>query len=426
VVADGDLTGKQRNKLLDSMTDEVAALVLDDNYQQNVALANALEQAPALLHVHADWIKRLVKMGKLDPELEFLPSQKEIAQRRADGEGLTAPEMSVLLAYTKIVLTEQLLESVLSDDPLLRGLLYRYFPTGMRQDYRGWMDEHPLRRQIVVTQIVNNLVNGAGITFYHRLSGETGAHAAELARAHAIAQEIFATPSLTQQINALDNQIDARVQTQMRLAARTLAERVTRWLINNRRHTDASESVDYFDPMAQQVVRALPDVLVGREAEALRQRVEHLESAGVSPELAMQVASMPPAYMALGIVDIARTESLDPLEVARVHFGLSDHLGLDRLTERILALPRDDRWRTMARATLRDDLHAVHAQLTSRVLATTSPDDPPVARIATWSETEGPVLERAMTTLEEIWSEDTPDLARLSVGLRVVRSLLSG
>jgi glutamate dehydrogenase len=426
VVANGDLTGKQRNKLLDSMTDEVGELVLDDNYQQNVALANSLEQSTALLHVHADWIKRLVKIGRLDPELEFLPSQKEIAQRRSDGEGLTAPEMSVLLAYTKIVLTDELLESDLADDPLLRGHLYRYFPSVMRQDYRGSMDEHPLRRQIVVTQIVNDLVNGAGITFFHRLSGETGARAAELARANAIAQEIFGTPALTEQINALDNQIDARVQTQMRLAARTLAERVTRWLINNRRHSDASEAVDYYDPMAQRVVRALPDVLVGREAEALRERVEQLESAGVSSELALQVASMPPAYMALGVVDIARSESLDPLEVARIHFELGDHLGLDQLTERILALPRDDRWRTMARATLRDDLHAVHTQLTSRVLATTSPDDPPATRITTWTETEGVVLERAMTTLEEIWSEDAPDLARLSVGLRVVRSLLSG
>jgi glutamate dehydrogenase len=277
-----------------------------------------------------------------------------------------------------------------------------------------------------VTQIVNDLVNGAGITFYHRLSGETGAQAAELAKAHTIAQEIFGTAALTARINALDNQIEARVQTQMRLAARTLAERVTRWLVNNRRHSGASDAVDYFDPMAQQVVRALPELLVGRELDALRQRAEQLEADGVDSEIAMQVASMPPAYMALGIVDIARTEELDPMDVARVHFALGDHLGLDHLTERILALPRDDRWRTMARATLRDDLHAVHASLTSRVLATTSTDDTPEARIEAWSETEGSVLERATSTLEEIWSDDTPDLARLSVGLRVVRSLLSG
>src|SRR5690606_24439127 len=242
----------------------VAALVLDDNYQQNVALANAVDQAPALLHVHADWIKRLTKLGKLDRELEFLPSPKEIQQRRSDGEGLTAPELSVLLAYTKIVLTEELLDSDLADDPLLRDLLYSYFPSVMREQFREAIDRHPLRRQIVVTQIVNNLVHGAGSTFYHRLSGATGATAAALARAHTIAQRIFGTAELTRRINALDNQIDARIQTQMRLAARTLTERVTRWLVNNRRHTDA---VAYFDPMIRQVVDALPELLVGRELD---------------------------------------------------------------------------------------------------------------------------------------------------------------
>jgi glutamate dehydrogenase len=426
VVADGDLTGKQRNKLLTTMTDEVGALVLDDNYQQNVALANGEDQAPALMHVHADWIKRLVKLGKLDRELEFLPSPKEFAQRLSDGEGLTAPELSVLLAYTKIVLTEELLGSDLADDPLLRDHLYSYFPSLMRQDYRDQIDAHPLRRQIVVTQIVNGLVNGAGITFYHRLSGETGAQADELARAHAIAQEIFGTRALVTEINALDNQIDALVQTHMRLAVRTLAERVTRWLVNNRRHTDATEAVDYFKPMSQQVVSDLPELLVGRERAALEKRAADLEADGASAALAVQAASMPPAYMALNIVDIAQTESLDPLEVARIHFTLGDRLGLDLLTRRILALPRDDRWRTMARATLRDDLHAVHAQLTSRVLASTATDSTPADRIDEWSAAEGVVLQRAMTTLEEIWSEDTPDLARLSVGLRVVRSLLSG
>ena len=426
VVADGDLTGKQRNKLLTTMTDEVAALVLDDNYQQNVALANGEDQAAALMHVHADWIRRLVKLGKLDRELEFLPSPKEFAQRLSDGDGLTAPELSVLLAYTKIVLTEELLESDLAHDPLLRDHLYSYFPSKMRENYREQMDQHPLRRQIVVTQIVNGLVNGAGITFYHRLSGETGARAEELARAHATAQEIFGTRDLITRINALDNQIDAWIQTHMRLAVRTLTERATRWLVNNRRHANATEAVEHFKPGVELVVRDMPELLVGRERAALEQRAADLESNGVSADLAMQLAAMPPDYMALNIVEVAQTEGLDPKEVARIHFTLGDRLGLDHLTERILALPRDDRWRTMARATLRDDLHAVHAQLTSRVLASTAADATPAERIDEWTATEGVVLERAMSTLEEIWSEDTPDLARLSVGLRVVRSLLSG
>jgi glutamate dehydrogenase len=330
----------------------------------------------------------------------------------------------VLLAYTKIVLADELMDSSLPDDDFLRGLLFSYFPSQMRQDFRHYMEEHPLRRSIVVTQIVNELVNGAGITFFHRLSGETGANAAELATAHAVALEITGGVELTTAINRLDNRIDAAVQTRMRLAVRQLAERVTRWLVTNRRHGDAEACVDFFDPDVQRVMRALPEVLCGRERDALEQRAAELQECGVPEELAVRVAGMPPAYSALSVVDIAAAASLDALEVARVHFALAERLGLDRISSRILALPRDDRWRTMARASLRDDLHAVHSQLTARVLDSTDSDAAARERIEQWSAAEGATLERSMSTLEEIWSEETSDLARLSVGLRVVRSLL--
>jgi glutamate dehydrogenase len=183
--------------------------------------------------------------------------------------------------------------------------------------------------------------------------------------------------------------------------------------------------VDFFDPDVQRVIRALPELLVGRERDALEQRATELRESGVPADLALRVASTPPAYTALSIVDIAAEESLDVIEVARLHFALADKLGLDRVTARILALPRDDRWRTMARAAMRDDLHAVHAKLTARVLSTTDADAPVEKRIEQWAAAEGSSLERTMGTLEEIWSEEASDLARLSVGLRVVRSLVS-
>jgi glutamate dehydrogenase len=175
VVARGELDVAGRNDLLASMTDEVGALVLAHNYEQNVALANAMEHSPGMLHVHGDWIRRLERQGRLKRQLEFLPSAKEIAARISAGVGLTAPESAVLLAYTKIVLADELMDSTLPDDDFLRGLLFSYFPSQMRQALRGFMEDHPLRRSIVVTQIVNELVNGAGITFFHRLSGETAA-----------------------------------------------------------------------------------------------------------------------------------------------------------------------------------------------------------------------------------------------------------
>jgi glutamate dehydrogenase len=205
VVSGGDLTGKQRDELLESMTDEVGDLVLRDNYEQNVALASAAAQAPQLLHVHEDWVRRLERLGHLDRALEALPSKRVVAERLERHEGLTTPELAVLLAYTKIVLAADLLESDLPDDPFLRTDLFGYFPTPMRQRYRAEMESHALRRALVVTQVVNDLVNGAGITYFHRLSEETGASAPELVRANFVAREIFGSRGFIDEVNSYDN-----------------------------------------------------------------------------------------------------------------------------------------------------------------------------------------------------------------------------
>src|SRR3954453_9642406 len=426
VVAPGDLTEKQRNELLASMTEEVGKLVLVDNYEQNHALANAAIQAPQLLHVHEDWIRRLEKRKLLDRALEALPSRKVVAGRHERGEGLTVPELSVLLAYTKIVLSADLLATDLADDPFLRVDLFSYFPAQMRQTFRDRMEAHPLRREIIVTSVVNDLINGAGMTFYPRLSEETGASAEELVRANFVAREIFGSRALIDEINSYDNQVDAAVQTRMRLEMRTLVERVSRWLINNRRPPlDSDATVDFFGVVAQRVVAALPELLTGREREAFLSRKEALVSQGVPEELAVQVAVLPPASVVLNVVETAKRDERDPLEVARVHFALGERLGLSALLASILALPRDDRWQTMARAALRDDLHSVHASLTAQVLSRTSPDQPAPARIADWEEGDSVVVSRAVGTLLEICGDDHADLARLSVGRRVVRTLLA-
>jgi glutamate dehydrogenase len=411
VVAAGDLTRKQRNELLASMTDEVAQLVLSHNYDQNLALANAASLAPALLHVHEDWMRTLERGGLLNRELEALPSRREVAARLDRKEGLTVPELAVLLAYTKIVLAEDLINSDLPDDPFFRSELFSYFPSKMRQGYRGRMEEHQLRREIVVTQIVNQLVNNAGITYFHRLAGETSATTAELTRANFVAREIFGAGRLQRQIASFDNQLDAGVQTHMRLEVRTLVERASRWLLNSRRSSESTESlVADFEVVVEKVMAELPNLLVGRELEAFESRRDALIAKGVPEDLAVRVAVCPPAYMLLGVVETAGGEDRDPMEVARVHFEVGERLGLPLLVSRILALPRQDRWQTMARAALRDDLHAVHAQLTAQELA----GNPPRQKDT----------EQAVKTLQEICSDEDTDLARLSVALRVVRKLL--
>ncbi len=411
VVAEGDLTQKQRNELLASMTDEVAELVLADNYDQNLALANATALAPALLHVHEDWMRTLERGGLLNRAIEYLPSRREVAGRLERRDGLTAPELSVLMAYTKIVLADDLLRSDLPDDPFLRSELFAYFPGKMRQGYRSQMEQHQLRREIVVTQIVNQLVNYAGITYFHRLAGETSATTAELTRANFVAREIFGADRLLRQIASFDNQIAASVQTRMRIEMRTLVERASRWLLNNRRLTEDTEKVvDRFEVVVEKVMAELPSLMIGQELEAFESRRRDLVDKGVPEELATRVAVCPPAYMILGVVETAARDDRDPMEVGRKHFEVGERLGLPMLVARILALPRTDRWQTMARAALRDDLHAVHAQLTAQELAGQVPGENQVRQ--------------AVATLNEICADDDADLARVSVALRVVRSLL--
>jgi glutamate dehydrogenase len=426
VVAQGDLTGKQRNQLLQSMTDEVGDLVLLDNYGQNLALANAEANAAGLLHVHEDWMRRLERQGLLNRELEFLPSRKQVVERLDKGQGLSAPELSILLAYTKIVLADELIGTDLPDDPFLRSDLFSYFPGKMRQHYRQQMEEHPLRREIITTQIVNALVNGAGMTYFHRLSGETGSTPAEITRANFVAREIFGSRGLHEEIGSYDNKIDAGVQTVMRLELRTLVERASRWLITNRRPPiDSDAVVDFFELPVQRVMAELPELLTGQELEAYEERRQALVDSAVPEDLARRIAALPPSYGILGVVDTAKRDGLDPSDVARVHFTLGEALGLPGLATRVLALPRKDRWQTMARAALRDELHSVHSQLTAQVLAGTSPEQPAAARVAEWEKREDTAVMRAVGTLGEICSDEHADLARLSVGLRVVRSLLS-
>ncbi|HZX05215.1 NAD-glutamate dehydrogenase domain-containing protein, partial [Kribbella sp.] len=327
VVADGDLTEKQRNDIIASMTDEVGALVLKSNYRQNIALANATAQAPALMHVHQDWVRRLERQGLLDRQLEFLPSIPEFKRRKAEGRGLTSPELSVLIAYTKIVMEAELLKTSLPDDPFLKHKLASYFPKAIQERFADQIQSHQLRREIITTQVVNEFVNTSGITAYHRLSLETGGNEEDVVRANLAASRIFSQPELLAANAELDNVVDAETQTGMRLETRTLVERATRWLVSNRRPpVDIEELIEFFAPGIAKLTAALPEVLRGRELALFEQRREALVQKGVSEDFATRIAVLPPAYAGLGIVETASRDDLDILEVAKVHFALGERL----------------------------------------------------------------------------------------------------
>jgi glutamate dehydrogenase len=425
VVADGDLTEKQRNLLLAEMTDEVAELVLRDNYEQNVAISNSLAQASSLLHVHQAYLRWLEKKGLLNRELEFLPSDKQLAQRRSEGIGLTAPEFAVLLAYTKIWLDREVLASDLPDDEALRTMLHGYFPTPLRDRYAERIQQHPLRREIISTSAANHVVNTAGTTFVYRLSAETGGDTSDILRAHLLAYEVFDLAAYERAVEALDNTVPAAVQTRMRLEARRLAERGARWLLQNRRMPlDISKQLAFFREGVAEVVALLPKVCEGEDLETMQRTRDELVMAGVPVDLAGLTAAMNNAYSAFDIVEVARDAARPVDEVAEVYFYLADAMSMTALLARINALPRDDRWKTMARAALREDLFSAHAGLTHEVLTAGDAHVTPAERFAAWQERSAGVVAKAQQTFEEIAASETWDLAMMSVALRTFRTLL--
>ncbi|MFF8399322.1 NAD-glutamate dehydrogenase [Streptomyces sp. NPDC016172] len=425
LVTDGDMTVKQRNKLLAEMTDEVGRLVLRNNYAQNTAIGNALAQSKDMLHAQQRFMKHLVRERHLDRALEFLPTDRQIRERLAQGQGLTGPETAVLLAYTKITVAEELLHTSLPDDPYLKGLLHAYFPTELREQFPDRLDGHPLRREITTTVLVNDTVNTGGTTYLHRLREETGASLEEIVRAQTAARAIFRQSPVWDGVEALDNKVEAEVQTRIRLHARRLVERGTRWLLNNRpQPLELAGTVEFFAERVEQVWGQLPKLLRGADLEWYQKIYDELTGVGVPDELATRVAGFSSAFPTLDIVSIADRMGREPLDVAEVYYDLADRLRITQLMDRIIELPRADRWQSMARAAIREDLYAAHAALTADVLAVGSGTSTPEQRYKAWEQKNAAILGRARSTLEEIQSSDAFDLANLSVAMRTMRTLL--
>ncbi|MFB7477860.1 NAD-glutamate dehydrogenase [Streptomyces anulatus] len=425
LVRDGDMTVKQRNKLLADMTDEVGALVLRNNYAQNVALSNASAQAPSLLHAQQRFMRRLERDGALDRALEFLPADRHIRELLSNGKGLSQPELAVLIAYTKITAADELISTVLPDDPHLQKLVHAYFPSELRERFPEAVDGHALRREIITTVLVNDTVNTAGSTFLHRLREETGASIEEIVRAQFTAREIFGLSRVWDAVEALDNKVAADVQTRIRLHSRRLVERGARWLLGNRPQPVAiAETIEGFRDGVARVWDELPKMLKGADLDWYHSILDELTVAGVPDELAVRVAGFSSAFPALDIVAIADRTGQDPLEVAEVYYDLADRLRITQLMDRIIELPRADRWQSMARASIREDLYAAHAALTSDVLSVGNGSSTPEERFLAWESKNAAILARSRSTLEEIQGSDAFDLANLSVAMRTMRTLL--
>jgi glutamate dehydrogenase len=423
VVAEGRLNFEHRNQLLAEMTDEVATLVLRDNYLQTQCLS---VRGSTLLDAQTRLIKYLEKIGKLDRTIEFLPSDEELASRKAAKRGLTSPERAVLLAYSKMTLYDGLLDSELPDDPYVSAALVRYFPTPVCERYSESMERHPLKRKIIATQVTNDMVHRVGSTFLHRMQEETGARIADVVRAYLLAREVFDFESFWHTVEALDNKAPDAVQSAMLIASERLMSRATRWFLRYRSlKEDLAQIVRYFAPKVKSLAWNLDEFLPAEECDVLRQAAERLTGSKVPTDLANRVVRLDSIYSTLDIVDLAAATNRNAEQVAGAYFGLGDRFNFSWLHRQIAALPADSHWQTLAKAALKEELSGLQRELTCMVLKFSPSEERSTEIISRWEAQNAGSLERSRQVLADVQSADSTDLSMLSVALQELTNLVT-
>ena len=390
LVSRGDMTGKQRDALLASMTDEVGRLVLADNYQQTQAIALEAAAGAALIDVHGRLIRSLEARGSLHRSIEFLPDDKSLTERAQQKRGLTAPEISVLLAYAKITLKEAILAASLPDSEDVHELLVNYFPAALLASGRGLLPTHPLKRDIITTQLVNCLVNRMGTTFVMQVSDETGASSAQVAGAWYAASSVLDAEARWRALEALDLTLDAGRQMELMEGLRAMTAAATRLLLTQ--HLGGSTIGQLLADYRAAVVETIDRIARGKTG---------------APAVMALIDERAAIVAAFDLVNLARACGHPIDVVASALSALEAQIDLDWLGAAVNHLPAGNRWQARARAQLTTELAGLRQHLLRQVLSGTLP--------ATGD---------ARAALDEIKCNEPQDLAMLSAGLAEIRRLL--
>ncbi|EKV32115.1 NAD-specific glutamate dehydrogenase, large form [Caenispirillum salinarum AK4] len=419
VVADGDLTLKQRNVLLEEMTEEVAALVLRDNYLQTAAISIAEAKGVDILDHQQRLMKMLERAGRLDRGIEFLPDDEVIAERFAAKRGLTRPEIAVLMPYSKLWLFDEILESDLPDDPLLMEDLVRYFPTQLQDRYRDAIGRHRLRREIIATHATNSMINRVGGTFVTQVTEKTGVKPADIARAYIITRDAFRMRDLWAAIESLDAQVPATVQTDMLLEANRLIERGTLWVLRQcPAPLDMGAVIEDLTPGIEALADGIETVATHDAYDEVMRRVAHFTEQGVPQDLAHRVANLILLASAPDVTRIAQRHEMDVCDAGRHYFAIGSRFGLGWLRSVAEPLAVGSHWQKLAVAAIIEELYRDQRELADVMLSAVGPRPDAGEAVAAWAETIAPAVERADQLIGELRATDTIDLAMLTVAAR--------
>jgi len=423
----GALAAPERDALLFGMTDEVATLVLRHNYQQSQAITVAEAQAAEEHDGLERFMRALERQGRLDRTVEFLPNTAAMRARAASRQFLTRPELCVLLAYAKIDLSDEILNSDLPDDPLIEGELLLYFPTTLRQKFEPVLRGHRLRREIATLQVVNSLVNRCGPTFVRTVGQRTGASAAAIARAFAVVRDAWKLRDLWADIEALDDQLKAEAQARLLVASQRFLSRTVQWTL--RRLPQPLDTLQATEQLGAAVTALgdLPESLIGAaESHLLAERTAAFTELGAPASVARRAAALETLAGAGDLLQAARTNGCSIDVAARLYFRLGERLSLAAFGNGAQKLPRDGQWPSQAANAMLDELAALHADLLGSVLRATGPQGAadPDAALAHWGAGRALALERVDRLKEELAAAGPLDLAMLSVATAELRALV--
>jgi len=425
ILSAGDMTLKQRNQLLAEMTDEVADLVLANNYSQSQAISLVASQATQRLSEHARFINWLESQGRLERSLEFLPDNKEIARRQAENSGLTKPEIAVLHSYSKMTYYEALIQSEIPDDAFLASKLQNYFPGVLGERYSGQMANHQLKREIIATHLTNDIVDHIGPGFGFRMREEVGANIAGVTRAYLAASMIFDANQLWQRIEALDNRVAAGIQIEMLLKVSRMLERSVNWMLRHRQGSlQIKELVDYFRPGVSELTEKLPKPLAAQDRLDLNRQTKRLTNSGVPRDLAMLTAGLIPLTAALDIVEVAKQTGTDVPVVASLYYRLGSELQFHWLQQQITGLNVRTHWHNLANIGLASALNSHQRELTSHILERAGKYRSAKTMIDKWAEANPFIVDRHNRMISEMKAQATLDFAMLSVVVANVGGLL--
>ncbi|MGQ4275895.1 NAD-glutamate dehydrogenase [Pseudidiomarina sp. E22-M8] len=420
LVADGELTRKQRDQLLYDMTDEVSQIVIKDCHRQSQSISvTALRGADQIKELQR-FIHHLEREGQLNRSLEFLPDDDELAERQASNKGFTRPELAVITAYGKMVLKEDLLDEAVMDDPFHARSLINAFPKPLQEPYAEAMQAHPLRPQIIATRLANNIVNDMGPNFVFRKMDATGSTAAEVASAYVVARECFNLRGLMEQIEAGNNKIPADMQNHMLFQVRRVVRRATRWFLRHRKpeHMTIQQRLDFYQGAFNDLRKNVLDYLVPDERAGIEKEIERLTNAGVPDKLAYQIGTLSTLFSALDIADIVHETDRKVKSVALAYFHLGARVSLHWFLEQINTQPVDNHWQALARAAFREELDWQQRSLTMSMLNSGDAKVEGLDVLDVWMKENQAYVDRWLHMLADFRTTKSHEFAKFSVALR--------